>query len=478
MTGDGDQSVARSEKGPPQFEMIPSRAELRSLLELALPVVLVQVGMMTMGVVDTAMVGRVSAVDLAAVALGNLYVWMATAFGMGTLMALDPVVAQAVGAGDDIAVSRGVQRGFVMSVLLTLVATVVLLPGEMILSALRQPTEVVPVAAGYARVSIPGVFPFLAFIVLRQTLQAMGRMRPIVMTILAANLINVFLNWVLVWGNLGVPSLGAVGSGVASSISRWFMAVGLLVTAWPLMGPYLRSFRPKSMAPAPLVKMFRLGVPIGLQFELEFGAFAVTALLMGLLGTVAMAGHQVAINLASLTFMVPLGIGQATAVLVGRAIGAGDPSGGRRSAGAGVLAGGGFMLLMAVVLVAFPGPLAAVYTSEAEVLAIAVLLIPLAGIFQVFDGLQVVSAGILRGVGDTRVPMLINLVGFWVIGLPVGLVLGFGVGMGPEGLWWGLVVGLAAVAVLLLLRVHVRMSGDLARVHIEEQEEGDWMDSP
>jgi len=448
--------------------MIPTRREMSSLLALAIPVVAVQVGMMSMGVVDTIMVGRFSAVDLAAVALGNLYFWLATAFGVGTLLALDPVVAQAVGAGDDLSVSRAVQRGFVMAVILSGVAALLLLPGDWLLTLLRQPPDVVPIAARYARVTIPGVLPFLLFIVLRQTLQAMGRMRPILWTIVAANLLNVGLNWMLVWGHGGAPALGAVGSGIASSISRGFMAGGLLVASWTVLAPYLRTFRPRALRWGPLVGMFRLGLPIGIQLELEFGVFAVTALFMGLLGTVAMAGHQVAINLASLTFMVPLGIGQATSVLVGRAIGAGDPTGSRRAAGAGILVGGVFMMFTAVVLIVAPTLLASAYTNDPAVLLIAISLIPLAGLFQVFDGIQVVAAGVLRGVGDTRAPMFINLVGFWAFGLPIGLWLSFGRGLGPRGLWFGLVAGLAAVAVLLLVRVHVRMGGDLQRVIVDE----------
>jgi MATE family multidrug resistance protein len=463
---------AAVESAKRRLPMLPSRRDVRSLTSLAIPVVLVQVGMMSMGVVDTVMVGRFAALDLAAVALGNLYFWLASAFGMGTLMALDPVVAQAVGAGDDLAVSRGVQRGFVLAGMLTLAGAVILSPAEIVLSALRQPAEVVPVAARYAWVAIPGLFPFFAFVVLRQTLHALGRMRPIMSAIVLANLVNVALNWMFVWGNAGFPALGAVGSSLASTLSRWIMAVGLLLAAWPLLGRYLRTFRPNALASRPLIRMLKLGLPIGIQFELEFGMFAVTALLMGLLGTVAMAGHQVAINLASLTFMVPLGIGQATAVLVGHAIGRGDAPGGRRAAGAGIMAGGAFMLLMAVLLVSLPELLASAYSKDVGVLAIAAGLIPLAGLFQVFDGLQVVCSGVLRGIGDTKSPMLINLIGFWGVGLPVGLFLGFRSDLGPTGLWWGLVAGLAVVAVLLLVRVHLRMSRDMERVIIDH--EGEW----
>jgi len=447
---------------------VPSWVEVARMARLAFPVATVQVGMMAMGVVDTLMVGRVSAVDLAAVALGHIYFFSVTVFGIGVLMALDPIVSQGFGAGDRTAVARAVQRGIVLSLGLGACAGVFLLPGEAILSSLRQPAEVVPVAAGYARASIPGVFPFFAFVVFRQTLQAVGRVAPIVWTIVAANVANLVFNWIFIFGHLGVPALGAVGSGWASTLARWLMALVLLGVAWPVLGPYLRRLDPESLRGAPLARMLRLGLPIGVQFELEFGAFAVVAVFMGWLGTVAMASHQVAINLASLTFMVPLGISQASAVLVGREVGRDAPSGARRAGGAGILLGGGFMCGTAAVFLLFPEALARLYSPDGEVVALAALLIPIAGLFQVFDGLQVVASGVLRGVGDTRAPMVVSVLGFWVVGMPVSLLLGFRWGAGPVGLWWGLAAGLAAVAFFLLIRVRLRLGGDLRRLELEE----------
>jgi MATE family multidrug resistance protein len=186
------------------------------------------------------------------------------------------------------------------------------------------------------------------------------------------------------------------------------------------------------------------------------------------MGTIAMASHQVALNLAALTFMVPVGVAQAAAVLVGQAVGREDPVGARRAAGAGLLTGTGFMACTAVVFLTVPDLLARVYTTEAPVIQVAALLIPIAGIFQVFDGVQVVAAGVLRGVADTRVPMLVNLLGFWAVGLPVSAWLGFGLDLGPPGLWWGLAVGIGAVAVLLLLRVRARFGRDLRRLMLDE----------
>jgi MATE family multidrug resistance protein len=207
-----------------------------------------------------------------------------------------------------------------------------------------------------------------------------------------------------------------------------------------------------------------LGLPIGLQLGLEFSAFGGTGVLMGWLGTAAMAGHQIALNLASLTFMVPLGIGQAAGVLVGRAVGREDPVGARRAAGAGLLAGAMFMATTALLFLTAPSFLARQYSSDGEVLAVAVALLPLAGLFQIFDGLQVVASHVLRGVADTRAPMIVNVLGFWLIGLPIALWLGFRTDAGPVGLWWGLVAGLAAVAVFLLARIRRRFGGELRRL--------------
>ena len=208
-----------------------------------------------------------------------------------------------------------------------------------------------------------------------------------------------------------------------------------------------------------------------MQFQLEFAAFGLIALFMGWLGPVAMSAHQVAIVLASVTYMVPLGVAGAAAVLVGQAVGRGTPEEVRRSAGSALICGGGFMALCAVLLVGLPGPLAAAFTVDPEVRALAAVLIPVAGFFQVFDGLQVVSAGVLRGLGDTRVPMVVNLAGFWAVGLPVSLLLGFRLGLGPTGLWWGLVAGLGVVAALLLARVSARLRGPMHRVVIDRAEQ-------
>jgi multidrug resistance protein, MATE family len=446
------------------------------MLRLAVPVVTVQVGMMAMGVVDTIMVGHISAQALAAVALGNLYFFSLAVFAMGTLMVLDPVVAQAVGAGDQPAIARAVQRGVLMAGLLTLPAALLLTLAAPVFALARQPAEVVPLAAAYALRSVPGTFPFLLFIVFRQSLQAMRRTVPIVAAIMAANLANAALNWVLIFGHLGFPAMGVVGSAWATSVSRALLLMVLWLAATRELGPLLSPFRPEVWQPTPLGRMLRLGLPIGAQHLLEFGAFALVALMMGWLGTRQMAGHQIAINLAALTFMVPLGVGDAASVLVGQAVGRGDPGGTRGAARAALACGVAFMTATAVLFLMFPQSLARLYSPDLEVVAIAAALIPIAGVFQVFDGLQVVAAGVLRGVGDTRGPMLINLLGYWVLGLPLSVYLGFVAGLGPVGLWWGLVLGLGVVATALLIRVRIRLERTHSRVVIDHHllAPGEW----
>lgn len=442
-------------------------SDLRALLTLALPVITVQVGLMAMGVVDTIMVGHLSPAALAGVALGNVYYFGCAIFALGALMALDPVIAHAAGAGDDESIARGIQRGMVFALILTIPASLLLWPAPGVLAALHQPPEVVPAAGLYARICIPGNIGMFLFTVFRQSLQALHRVRPIVLTIVVANLANAVLNWVFIFGHLGAPPLGVAGAAIATTVCRLLMAGLLLWLAWPLLGRHVRHFRREALARKPLLRLLRIGAPIGAQHQLEYGVFGVVGLLMGSMGTAQVAGHQIALNLASITFMVPLGLSAAAAVVVGHAVGRGDQPAAGRAARAALIVAVGFMGLTALLFLLLPGLLARLYTPAPEVLVVAVALIPLAGVFQVFDGIQVTSIGILRGLGDTRTPMITGMLGFWLVGLPVSLWLGFGLGHGPVGLWWGLVLGLVTVAIFLLLRLRIQLRRPLRRIHLD-----------
>lgn len=442
-------------------------SELRATVALAVPVVLVQLGFMAMGVVDTLMVGRLSARALGAVAIGNLYWFNVTIFGTGTLMALDPIVAQAVGAGDDDTVARSVQRGLIIALGLSVMTAALLAPAESALHVLRQPAEIVPDAGAYLRISIIGVLPYFAFVVLRQSLQAMHRVAPIVFTVIVANVANAFFNWVFVYGHLGSPALGVAGSAVATAIGRWLMLLLLLASAMRELRPHLTPIRDGVTRWDPIWRMLRLGLPIGAQQALEAGAFGAIGLLMGLIGTVAVAAHQIAITLAAFTFMVPLGVGSAAAVRVGHAIGAHDLPRARSAIRAAYLCGVGFMVMTAIVFLSIPHLLAEAFTPDPQVIALAAVLIPIAGFFQVFDGGQAVGAGVLRGAGDTTAPLFVMLGAYWLIGVPMSAWLGFRTSLGPRGLWWGFVMSLGAVAVFLFLRIRVVFGRELRRVSID-----------
>jgi MATE family multidrug resistance protein len=434
------------------------------MTRLAMPIVLAQVGLMSMGVVDTVMVGRVSAAALAAVALGNLYLYTVSTAAAGTPLVLDPIISQAAGARDAHRIALGVQRGLVLAMLLTAPTALALWPVRLVFTLFRQPPELIDLAASYVRISIVGLLPFLGFVVLRQSLQALHRVRALVIVVVAGNLMNAGLNWALVYGHLGAPPMGVSGSAWATVASRWTMMALLFAGGWPVLRGALRPWRREAFQPAALGRMLRLGWTIGLQQVLEFGVFAAIGLLMGVLGTPEMAAHEIALNLASLTFMVPLGLGAAAAVRVGRAVGEGDRAAARERARTALVCGVGFMSCTAVVMLAVPGLIAAAYTNQPVVASIAASLIPIAGMFQLFDGIQAVSAGVLRGLGDTRAPFVVNLAGFWLCGFPVSVVLAFHTPLRALGLWWGLAAGLAVVATLLVLRVRSRLRGALVQV--------------
>ena len=452
------------------------REEIRQQARLALPVVLVQVGLMSLNVVDNIMVGHVegdAARQIAAVSVGGLYVWLFMGASMGILMALDPLVAQAAGAGDHDSIARSMQRGLLLALLLSVPIGLIVLFVEPVLRSWGQADDVVPLAATFARWQVWSVPAFLGFVVLRQSLQALHRLRPIVLAIVVGNVVNALLDWVLIHGHLGLPALRSEGCAIATSLSRWLMFALLLGTGWPALARYLRPVRREAARWPLLLRQLRLGLPIGVMYLMEMGAFAFVTVTMGSIGATQVAGHQLTLNLASLSFMVPLGISAAASVRVGHAVGRRDHAGMRRATGVAIVAGAATMAVFAAVFALAPRLLARCYTDDAGVIAMVALLLPVAAAFQVFDGIQIVCGGVLRGCGDLRVPMLIHLAGFWLLGIPLSLALAFRAGMGPRGLWAGLAVALAFVAAVLLLRVRWRSETLPDRVRVDDARPGD-----
>ena len=450
----------------------PTRDELREMARIATPLVVVNVGLMLMGVVDSLMLGRVSGAALAAGALGNVCFWFVSTIGFGLVMGIDPVIAQGLGAADHAAVARGMQRGVLLACLVTLVMTLVLWPIPWVLPLLDQPAEVVPLAGAYARWSIPGLLPFFLFVAGKSFWQASHDPKPILIGMVVGNVANALLNWMFIFGHWGAPAAGVVGSAISTSVARWIMLAAALAAGWRTLGPAVRPWDPASFQREPLKRLALLGLPIGLAFFFEFNAFGIVTVLAGQMGTAPMAGHEVALNLASLTFQVPVGVAAATGVMVGRAIGRGDGAAARRETVAGLAVGVGFMALAAIVFLTVPGAVARAYTTDVAVIAVAAGVIPIAGLFQVFDGTQAVTSSVLRGAGDTRVPMLLTLTGFWAIGLPLSAVLGVRLHWGVNGLWWGFVAGLAAVAFLHLTRIRRLLGRDIRRLDLEAARPG------
>jgi multidrug resistance protein, MATE family len=440
------------------------RRELTAAVRLAVPVVVVQLGLMLMGVVDTIMLGHVSAAALAAGALGHICTIFLLILGLGILAALDPLVAQAYGAQDRTAVGAHLQRGIVLAAGMSLPFGLIVWNVAPVLRLFGQPAVVVGDAAAYARGILWGAPAYFLFVAFRQTLQAMSVVRPAALAIVLGNLLNGLCNYLLIYGHFGFPALGVAGSAYSTSIARWVMFLTLVVAGRRQLAPYWRGFHAaEALDLGRHVRLLRLGLPIGLHQSIEILYFSTLALLVGRIGVVPLAGHQIAINLASLSFMVPMGVAGASATRVGNAIGREDMPGARRAAAVCLFLGAGAMLVFAALFTFLPEPLARLYTRDPAVIAMTATLLPIAAVFQVFDGLQVVSAGVLRGAADTTLPAALALVGFWGVGLPAGWWLAYRAGQGVQGLWWGMNVALFAVAALLLVRIALRFRGTLAR---------------
>lgn len=449
--------------------MVPILSELKALTRLATPIAAARIGFILLGIVDTAVVGRLGEIPLGAVGLANALFFAFAMFGGGLVMGVDPIISQALGAGEDEVAEQGLWQGLWLAGIVSLPLCVLAASSTLVLAPLGVEPETARQASVYLWSRIPALPLLLAYTGLRTFLQAKGLARPMVVGVVVANVLNLPFNILLVFGDasltaaglpaIGLPALGILGAGITSTVVS---LVQLAVVALALRQTGEASRR-RPLDPELLRRSFALGLPIGLQRLAEMGIFSVTGLLMARIGTRAVATHQVVMTLVTTTFMVPLGVSAAAAVRVGRAIGAGDHEAARRS---GFVAFGmaiAFMGICATIMLLAPRALARLLTDEAPVLDAAVSLLAIGALFQVSDGLQVVGAGALRGLGDTRVVLYLNVAGHYGLGVPIGIALAFGYGYGGAGLWWGLFIGLSAVAVALVARFWWRSARTVSR---------------
>lgn len=426
------------------------RHELRELFRLALPLAAAQAGTQLMGLVDVAVLGRLGAKELAGSGLANAVFFAFSVMGMGMVYGIDPLISQALGAGDRVRARRVMWQGVWLALIVAAVLTVILLGGAAALPYIGSESELVAPARTYLLIRVAGLVPFLLFFVVRAYLQAHGNTRPLLVSMIVANVFNVAADIAFVFGIPGwIPAMGVAGAALATVLCTivQLAIVGMAVRAMKVPEHFDHRYSRDEVWLAT-----KVGLPVALQMGAEVGIFALVALLASRLGTLHLAAHQLVIGLASFTFTVAMGVAAAGSVRVGLGVGARDALATRFAGHVSFIAGGLVMGVSALAFALFPRPLSRLITNQENVITVAIPLMLVAAVFQLSDGIQAVGAGVLRGAGDTKYAFYANIVGHWCIGLPVALWLGFRMRMGIVGLWWGLCAGLTVVAVLLFLR--------------------------
>ena len=468
MNSVSDTATATSLKRPARVYL-----ELRNLLGLALPIMIAQLATTAMGFVDAVMAGRVGPRDLAAVALGNS-IWIPVFLLMtGTLLATTPKVAQRYGAGQPGEIGPLVRQALWLALVVGLMATLILFNAEPVLHLMKVDPELIEPCMGYLRGIASGLPAVALYHVMRCFSDGLGRTRPSMVMGLCGLALNIPINYVFIYGHFGVPAMGGVGCGWATAIVMWAMMFGM--ASWTRWAPAYRSIALFGRFDWPqwavIKRLLSIGLPIGIAVFAESSIFAVIALLIGSLGATVVAGHQIALNVSSLVFMIPYSLGMAVTVRVGQALGRSEPREARFAAGVGMGTALAYACLSASLMLLLRGPIASIYTTDPMVIHVASMLIVYSALFQFSDAIQVTAAGALRGYQDTRVTMVLTLFAYWGIGLPVGYALGltdwFGPARGPSGLWEGLIVGLSCAALMLSIRLtrsarkRIRISGSL-----------------
>ena len=444
------------------------------MLRLALPVVIAEIGWISMGIVDTIIVGPLGPAALGAVGSGSTLFLAVMVFGLGTLYALDTFVSQNFGAGRIDECHRWLIAGLYLAAGLSVVLVAVGLAGVMLLPRAGIHPDVLALLEPYLGALMWSVPPLMAYQVFRRYLQAMNVVRPITVALITANIVNAVGNWIFVYGYLGMPALGVRGSAYATLGARMYLALFLfaIVLRRERARPSGLHDVPWTFEAARAWALVRLGTPAAIQVTLEVGVFALASALSARISPLAVAANQIVLNIAGFLFMIPFGLSSAAAVRVGQAVGRRDPVGVRRAGWTALLLTGIFAVATSTIIATVPQPFLRIFTTEAPVFAIGATLLLFYAFCQPFDAFQCVATGALRGLGSTRTPMLVNLVGHWAIGLPVAYYLCFPRGWGVVGLWVGLLLGLFLIGAVLLFVWH-RESRGLPK-SINSEAVGQW----
>lgn len=438
------------------------RAEFKQVAIIALPIIAAQLLQVGMGVIDTLMAGRIDALSIAAIAMGASVWFFVMLIGIGIMLALSPIISQHIGANNHPLIREELRQGFWLSLAAGVVLILLILAVASLMPLLGIDPAIIPAANDYI-LWVAWSLPFsLLYLVPRTFNEANSNTMPMLWIQLLLLPLNVLGNYLFMYGNFGFPAMGSSGAALATGLAQMIGCLALLT--YTLWTPKYKQYDLRRRMTPPnwthIMQTLKLGLPIAVAMGMEAGLFTATALLMGRFGVEAAAGHQIAINLASLTFMIPLGVSMALTVRVGQAIGAKQMLEAKQRGRLGIILCGGFTVISALCFWLFGSWLAGLYTDNQAVIVIASQLLIMAALFQIVDGLQVGAVGVLRGYKDTTIPMLIAVFCYWGIGMGTAVWFGIIGTMGPTGLWLGLVAGLFAAAVILNYRFYYLTRSD------------------
>jgi MATE family multidrug resistance protein len=438
--------------------MLTYKKHISRTLILAVPVIIGQLGLIMMGVVDSLMVGELGADYLAAAALANHIVILILIVGLGVSMAVTPLVAISIGGGKRDEAQNLFKQSLVVNFAFGIIMTILILISSELIPYLNQPPLVTKYASSYTKILAISIIPWMIYQSYKQFIEGLSITHPPMVVTIIANIVNVFVNWLLIFGNFGFPKLELDGAGIATSASRIFMVIVMIiyVNRSKRFQEFDVSLIVRSFNNSVIKRILRLGLPSGFQYFFEVGAFSFTVVMVGWLGAKSLAAHQIAINLASISFMAVTGISAAGGIRVGNAVGKGDIKETRKAGFSAVILGASIMFCAGLIFVTLRNYLPSLYISDQDVISIASSLLVIAALFQLSDGTQAVGIGILRGLTDVKAPTLITFIAYWIIGLPVGYILGFIFELGVQGVWIGLLIGLTVSALMLTLRFNYK----------------------